>query len=176
MKWVVGLTKYYKMKKAKLSEPESYVGGARRGVKPRVPKANPTALDLLSGRQWEARYGNTWDAEIDIAMGKGEEAKVNVLHMVEKIISGGNRLFADTLYAGMWVMVMDYLSAFWEGATQEYLKEQGFGEHVLGPRGTTNTGTRWATRRCSNAPELMPLELKLFSDWEHGMDMNCAIS
>ena len=31
-------------------------------------------------------------------------------------------------------------------------------------------------RRCGNATELMPLNSNLFSDWEHGMDMNCTIS
>ena len=111
-----------------------------------------------------------------MAMRKGAEAKVNVLCMVDHIVSEGDRLFVDTLYAGMWVVVMDGLSAFWEGATQEYLKEQGFGKRVLGLRGTTNTVTCWATRRCGNATELMPLNSNLFSDWEHGMEINCAIS
>ena len=56
------------------------------------------------------------------------------------------------------------------------MKEQGFGERVIGPRVTTNTDTCWATRRCGNAPDLTPLDLNLFSYWEHGMDMNCTIS
>ena len=51
---------------------------------------------LLPGRRWEAWYGNMWDAELNIAMGKGAEVKVNVLRMVDHIILEGDPLFAYT--------------------------------------------------------------------------------
>jgi hypothetical protein len=112
------------------------------------------------GGKYFLKHGDTWRDEVDRFL-----KIVSVQRLVDHIVVEGDETFAGTPYADSWVIGHDALSQFTEKGAQEYLTRRGFGpDRLLGPRGSTNEGTRYERRAVGDSPELMPLDTNLLSD------------
>eukprot|EP00966_Prymnesium_polylepis_P280235 6475081-Prymnesium_polylepis.1 len=123
------------------------------------------------------RYGSGWREALHDDVGRGANALRCVTDLMDHVVAEGNRLFADTPYASTWVIMHDALSTWWEKAAQEHLAALGFGlDRQISAKGDTNEGTRYEGKLVGDSPELMPLDNRLFSYFEHSMKQHAALT
>ena len=112
-------------------------------------------------------WRDNWREDVAAVVGRGPDAKICVKELMDHVIEQGDTLFADTDYAGSWIICHDALSAWWEKEAQDYLASRGFKDRQWRAWGKVNKGTRYHRRLVGNRPELMPLDAHLNSDLKH---------
>ena len=102
-----------------------------------------------------------------------------VKDLIDHIIIESVKLYESTDMEDKFTMFHDALSAWNEGAVQEYIKEKypGFEHRFITPVGKTCEGTIYKSKPPGNTPEnARGLDAYGFYDLESTMSFNCALS
>lgn len=117
---------------------------------------------MASGGDDEWR--DNWREDVVAAVGRGASAAISIKELIDAAITEGDKVFADTAYAGLWWLCHNALSQWWEKEAQAYIASRGFKDRQLRAWGGTNKGTHYYHRLVGNRPEMMPLDAHLFAD------------